>query len=362
LEQHLDNKVSLLSPHGFLEIGVSFRYLLSVLTWRVSNVGDGLSAHPSAVDVVTDKPSLSTYLKEALLRETAASPSAAVPEIRDGKSYLKDGVRTAMVQAFRQRVAVDIDRLRGGLSNIATSRRVRDMDEALLGVNVLATSRGITLDPLPDRLTVPLLRVPPRRQKPNSVYEVDEHALIDDLRILCRAAVDEFATVQGEVTDAVTGERLLVPAPLGLPGTVMPTGAPKNDDGKRTHARLVFPEPFNWRQIKEQISRYDEWLMQTFPNINRYEGLFAPQPHDGARGLLLPPYVRGAGAATPLRQHAFYYTRAAGPADPPSELALISREVKALAGDGVPSSRFPLELWVFTRKSGAVRRDLDRVN
>lgn len=343
LPQFFRGQVGLLPPHPFFDTGLQLKYLLSVLAWRVSDANDALAVNPRSVDLVGERRDLALFLSEALARETAGGAQAT--EVSGGRTVLRQQVREAALASVRDRLLGDVERLRLSVPRLADSRRVRDVDEALLAVHALALSRGVTLP----EFDVPSLRVRPRPQ-PQSVYEVDEGQFRSAVVELCRMAADDFAGAlvrPRRATDDPTRLFRLASSPLGFASAALPTGGPANPDGRQTHARIFLTEPFNFRQATDQAERYLQFLLGTFPGIRAIEIEFER----------LPPYVRRTDAATTRRTAHHYLTRPLGPNDPPSELALVSRESVAEGG----RSRFANELWVFTRRSGAFDRAADTV-
>jgi len=339
LPKHLENLVSLLDSEN-LNIGTGFRYLLSVLSWRLSNVGDPLNTNPRAVELISDKRTLTQYLIEVLACEAApegSSGGGSLTETRENQTYFRTVVRETIMKGLRAHIATDIDRLRSSLPQIAKCRRVRDVDEALFGINALARSRGVSLEDV----KTPLLRIPASKQ-PNSALEIENSVFTSLVTDFCHSASNDFATIQGE--DVGSGALRFKTSPLGFEALAVKTGAPGNPDGKTTHVRIFLPAPLNWRQAEEQLDRYEPWVLAAFLGISRYD---LPL-------LGLPPYVRRTDSQNTHEQDFRYYHRAINGDDPPSELALISREVSGPGAYEVGKSSYKIELWVFTKRSGAL--------
>lgn len=381
--QHVDDHLLLAQTHPLFELGTPLHFLLAVLAWRCSDTNDSHAVNPRAVDLMSNSSALAAYLNQLLdadpkrleteaksLEEEAkaleddgkkaeaeAKRGAAeerkqeaeawkkgIVETRNGgKRFVREQVQKTVMRALRDRLSGDIDRLRGNLPALAHSRRVRDVDEMLLGVHAVGRSRTTEGDkrlelPLPE---TPLLRVPPRAL-PQNVYQIDGGAFSREVARLCRAAGKDFVDEVGEVVDQKTGLCKLAQPPLGFRGVVRPTGAPGNTDGRRTCVRLFLPEPLNWTQAIDQSERYFAWLLNTFDRVRPFEN------------LRLPLHARQTDAATTKQVSHRYLHRTPGPEDAPCELALVTRE-SAVDGGGV---KFSLELWVFTGRSGSILQNV----
>ena len=335
-EQHVNNMILLTQAPFFLTTGTFLRFLLSVLTWRVSEVGDNLSVNPRSVDIVSDRLSLSAFI----IATISAQTSGEVIEVRDGNRFFTKDIKSTILKALSQKITLDTNKLRSGIATTSVSRRVRDLDEALLGLSAIAISRQIKLD----NITIPLLRIP-YLDKPSNIYEFDYDKLTNALKQICLMAENNFDDLIGDsATDS--GYHVLKSSFFGLTGLVLPKGAPENPDGKRTHVKLFMPSPLNWVQALEGLPRYENCILKTFDGIKL---LHVP---------LFPKYIRDADFSITVNKNMAYYSRRARPLDPPSELALIVREKKL--SPGVLADRghtiFTIEIWIFTKTSGATQQ------